>query len=213
MHAYLIYGQETEARNGKINELLADNKINEFDQLKLESEGKGLGIEKVKVAIRSLQLSPLKSQGRALIIYEAELLTMEAQQALLKTLEEPPGGAIICLATYSMDALLPTVVSRCLTINLGINRTMISEASGPVGILTGEQKTRLLYLDKIEKEQAKSWVSETVRRLHATLVSAPNKQIYAKIIVKLLTAQRQLTANVNHKLVLLQLGVFKSDES
>ncbi|MSR29280.1 MAG: AAA family ATPase [Phycisphaerales bacterium] len=51
--------------------------------------------------------------GKAFIIDEAERLEPDAQNTLLKTLEEPPPGTIIVLVTTSIDRLLPTIRSRC----------------------------------------------------------------------------------------------------
>ena len=48
-----------------------------------------------------------------MIIENAETITIPAQNALLKTLEDPPGNANIYLITYQPDLLLPTVLSRC----------------------------------------------------------------------------------------------------
>lgn len=52
------------------------------------------------------------------MIPEAEKLTVEAQNALLKTIEEPPSYAVILLLVNSMGALLPTIKSRCIVLNL-----------------------------------------------------------------------------------------------
>lgn len=52
------------------------------------------------------------------ILNEAEKLTLQAQNALLKTIEEPPAYAVILLLTSNADSLLPTISSRCVTLNL-----------------------------------------------------------------------------------------------
>jgi DNA polymerase-3 subunit delta' len=53
------------------------------------------------------------------IVRDAQLMNLEAQSALLKTLEEPPGAALIILVTDSLSALMPTVRSRCQLLRLG----------------------------------------------------------------------------------------------
>ncbi len=60
-------------------------------------------------AFRSAQLG----HGKVFIVDEAELMRREGQNALLKTLEEPPAGTVIILVTSSEDRLLPTIRSRC----------------------------------------------------------------------------------------------------
>lgn len=57
--------------------------------------------------------------GKAFIVDEAELLKKESQNALLKTLEEPPLGTIIILVTSAEEDLLPTIRSRCQRIAFG----------------------------------------------------------------------------------------------
>jgi DNA polymerase-3 subunit delta' len=57
--------------------------------------------------------TPVRGHGKVFIIDEAELLAWEAQNALLKTLEEPPAGTYIVLVTSRPHRLLPTIHSRC----------------------------------------------------------------------------------------------------
>ncbi|MCG3137877.1 MAG: hypothetical protein HJJLKODD_01732 [Phycisphaerae bacterium] len=63
---------------------------------------------------------PMLGRGKVFVIREAELLTTEAQNALLKTLEEPPPGTYLILITTSARALLPTTCSRAHPIPLGL---------------------------------------------------------------------------------------------
>jgi DNA polymerase-3 subunit delta' len=57
--------------------------------------------------------------GKAFIVDEAELLDADAQNAMLKTLEEPPAGTVIVLVTQQEDRLLPTIRSRCQRVAFG----------------------------------------------------------------------------------------------
>ncbi len=59
------------------------------------------------------QTTPARGRGKVAVIHPAERMNAEAANALLKTLEEPPGGLRLVLATAAPDALLPTVRSRC----------------------------------------------------------------------------------------------------
>ena len=49
---------------------------------------------------------------------EAEKMNQQAQNALLKTIEEPPAYAVILLLTINAESFLPTILSRCVTLNL-----------------------------------------------------------------------------------------------
>jgi DNA polymerase III delta prime subunit len=74
---------------------------------------KSIGIAQIKAGIHFLQEKPLSLATKVLIISRADLLTADAQNAMLKILEEPPVYALILLLTKTENGLLPTVVSRC----------------------------------------------------------------------------------------------------
>ncbi|MCA9879111.1 MAG: DNA polymerase III subunit [Thermomicrobiales bacterium] len=76
-------------------------------------KGSTLTIEMVRRLRSSAALLPLEASRRLLIVDDAETLLEPAQQALLKTLEEPPATVTILLLCDEADALLPTVRSRC----------------------------------------------------------------------------------------------------
>ena len=61
----------------------------------------------------------VRGRGKAFIVDEAELLDADAQNAMLKTLEEPPAGTVIVLVTAHEDRLLPTIRSRCQRVSFG----------------------------------------------------------------------------------------------
>jgi DNA polymerase-3 subunit delta' len=63
-------------------------------------------------------IKPYSSKYKIYIIDEAEKMNIQAQNALLKTIEEPPAYAVILLLTTNADSFLPTILSRCITLNL-----------------------------------------------------------------------------------------------
>ena len=63
-------------------------------------------------------IKPYSSKYKIYIVDEAEKMSIQAQNALLKTIEEPPTYAIILLLTTNASAFLPTILSRCITLNL-----------------------------------------------------------------------------------------------
>ncbi|MCR4648530.1 MAG: DNA polymerase III subunit delta' [Lachnospiraceae bacterium] len=68
--------------------------------------------------VKGISTRPFKSRYKIYLINEAEIMTEEAQNALLKTLEEPPEYVVIILLTTSKDKLLPTIQSRCVKLSL-----------------------------------------------------------------------------------------------
>ncbi len=80
-----------------------------------------LGIE----IIRSFLIAPAnrgasRGHGKVFVVLEAHLMSQAAQNALLKTLEEPPGGARIILVSRRPDQLLPTTLSRCALVRFNL---------------------------------------------------------------------------------------------
>lgn len=65
-----------------------------------------------------IQVKPYSSKYKIYIIPDADLMTVQAQNALLKTIEEPPAYAVIFLLTENAQSLLPTICSRCVMLKL-----------------------------------------------------------------------------------------------
>ena len=63
-------------------------------------------------------IKPYSGKYKVYILNEAEKMTAQAQNALLKTLEEPPEYAVIMLLTSNLNALLPTILSRCVVLDM-----------------------------------------------------------------------------------------------
>jgi len=80
---------------------------------------KEIGIERIREVRRFMQLRPMGSKVKVALIDDAHLLTVAAQNALLKVLEEPPARSFLILVSSHPDALLPTVRSRCQRVQFG----------------------------------------------------------------------------------------------
>ena len=71
-----------------------------------------------KQVTEDVSIRPFAYPHKVYIIHDAQKMTPQAQNALLKTLEEPPEYAVIILTAENADALLPTVRSRCVTLSM-----------------------------------------------------------------------------------------------
>ena len=78
-----------------------------------------IGVDDVRTQINdTVQIKPYSSGYKIYMIDEAEKMTVQAQNALLKTIEEPPAYAVIILMTTNQEAFLPTILSRCIQLKL-----------------------------------------------------------------------------------------------
>lgn len=80
---------------------------------------KSLGIDAVREQIiQTVSIKPYEYEYKIFIIEHADSMTTQAQNALLKTLEEPPAYAVFFLLAESTEAFLPTILSRCIVLKL-----------------------------------------------------------------------------------------------
>lgn len=79
----------------------------------IEPEGAFIKIDQIRSLQKDLAYRPFEAPKKACIIDGADRLNQAAGNALLKTLEEPPGNALIILVTSQPSGVLPTILSRC----------------------------------------------------------------------------------------------------
>ncbi len=78
-----------------------------------------IGVEDIREQLcGDIQIRPYSSPYKIYIVDEAEKMTVQAQNALLKTIEEPPAYGVILLLTTNSGGFLPTIISRCVTLKL-----------------------------------------------------------------------------------------------
>lgn len=78
-----------------------------------------ISVEEVRVQINNdIMIKPYNGKYKIYIVPDADLMTPQAQNALLKTIEEPPEYAVIFLLTENAESLLPTILSRCVILKI-----------------------------------------------------------------------------------------------
>ncbi len=93
---------------------------NHPDIIRVTHEKPGsIGVEDIRSQVNNdIAIKPYSGPYKIYIINESEKMTVQAQNALLKTLEEPPAYGVILLLTANADALLPTIASRCVRLDM-----------------------------------------------------------------------------------------------
>lgn len=89
------------------------NSYNHPDLHIINEDGKSIKREDVDELVNSIYKRPYEAKRKVYIIKDAHLMTPQAANTFLKTLEEPPGDTVMILLTVNSNLLLPTLVSRC----------------------------------------------------------------------------------------------------
>ena len=127
------------------------------DVLVAAPEGRFLKIAQVRDAERHVTLSPFAGRRKVAILDGAEAMTQEAANAFLKTLEEPPGAAVIVLVSADPTRLLPTVRSRCQEVRFGLLAEEVVAALLVEGGMEGAEAARAAALGQGSVAQARVW--------------------------------------------------------
>jgi DNA polymerase-3 subunit gamma/tau len=140
-HAYLFFGGRGVGKTSLARIFAKSLGIQAEDVYELDAAS-NRGIDEVRELRESVHTLPFSSPYKMYILDEAHMLTKEASNALLKTLEEPPSHVIFILATTDKDKLPDTIHSRCQTIVFNVPKTA-TLSSHIANTLTEEASNRL----------------------------------------------------------------------
>ena len=102
---------------------------NQPDVIWVTREKASLGVDEIREQLcNTMDIKPFSSPYKIYLVLEAEKMTEAAQNALLKTIEEPPEYGIVILMTSNISALLPTIQSSCLTMEFRPLSTAVVES-------------------------------------------------------------------------------------
>jgi DNA polymerase III delta prime subunit len=203
MASYLCINRSNSIQSTRITEVLKIS-LAIYNILEVRSEeGKDIGIDKAKEVTRFTNRPPMSGDQKLAIIHDAHKLTTDAQNALLKTLEEHPEYVDIVLVARSELGIAETVLSRCKRIILPTEGTLKQKRSKETlsELLNTEIGTRAsmaLKLSKKEKPEIidilNHWVWEA---------QTMEKYVIAESIIQILNDIEN--TNVNTRLALENL--------
>lgn len=201
MIARLLICTSKERLREEIAETLRDNlkgyRANHPDLLYMKT-GEKLGITEARKVKEHFSFKPYSAKGRVAVLEDAPSLTTEAQNALLKTLEELPKEAILILGADSDANLLPTILSRCQIIRLDnpVSRSIPEfELTKDIEkLLSASIEERFGVIEKLKNKEA--FLDALLLYFHQNL---PEN---SEFLTKLLQAEEWTKQNVNIRAIL-----------
>lgn len=190
-----------------VDKLLIDLKVtsNNPDLLWIDSGEKSIGVEEAKKIRRHFHLKPYSTLGKVAVILGADKLTAEAQNSLLKTLEEPPSEANLILTTSQEEKILPTIISRCEIVRIDEQNKNQRRESFKVVIeqlLVSNIEKRFEIIEKVEEKEA------FLKALEVYFYEKLRKDLQSIASVKLiLEAKKWQGSNVNIRAILEYLSL------
>ncbi|MBD7912669.1 MULTISPECIES: DNA polymerase III subunit delta' [Clostridium] len=117
-HAHLIVGPDgigksLIAKKFALKILGKNDDYNYVDIINYKSDKASFGVDEVRKIIEEVSKKPYEGDKKVIIVHQGNKLTVQAQNAMLKTIEEPPKGVYIVLLSESLELLLDTIKSRC----------------------------------------------------------------------------------------------------
>lgn len=212
MQTILISNGTKEQRDAKLKALLSSLAIAPYDQTWIEVENPG--IDTIRLIKHSLILKSTSS-SRAIILKNFDKSTIEAQNALLKTLEEPPLLTYIFLLAASVSSILPTILSRTNIINLvtsSYHHTPLP-AQDPLNLIQKSCGEKILLAQTYAKDKTEvsNYLISAIAILRSYLIgyyerSQPKISISPLLLTQLIrrfeTARTFLDYNINPRLTL-----------
>lgn len=156
--------------------------------------GQKIGIAEARKIKEHFSLKPYSEKGRTAVIEDAQDMTEEAQNALLKTIEELPKEAAFLIGASSESNLLPTIISRCRLEYVGEGNQQTVETDDVENLLRASMEERFEYIGKLKNRE----------ELLLSLASYFHKKIprYPEFTAKILEAEKWQKQNVNIRAVL-----------
>lgn len=219
----LIFGGNKNNREEKIIELINKEEAKTFEKIKdfegkpdifliqLQEKEKSIGIPQTREGINFLREKPFSYKKKFLVILDSEKLTTQAQNSLLKTLEEPPSQSLIILSSRTQNSLLGTIVSRCRLLSIKKDEEkeeMENEISYKkvLKMSLGERLDMCAELSKEEKEDVIEVLEKWVGEGREVLLKDPKNINNTKNLKRILEIKNDLeNTNVNVRLSLESL--------
>lgn len=213
MHSFLIASKKKKTSSDYVTAFLEKEKIDLLDK-DMNSYEKAMGIEDVRNIQKRILLKPFKGKTKAVVIEAYESITTEAQNALLKVLEEPPANTIIIISVPRKEIILPTIISRCKVVELNddkqtlsndeitqLHNYLISLSQSGIG-----ERLRIAQDLSKNKDDVLLWLEKMTVYLRQRLIKNYNDSQYYGLLKSFQTTYKTIkNTNVNQRIALEDL--------
>ncbi len=211
MQPRIFVSKSRKERDGEIWKTLLTFQITPKNPDLLILEDEKIGIAQIKQIIKHFSTKPFGAVPKSVVVLNANNISIDAQNALLKTLEEPPGDAVILAGVDSETKLLPTVLSRCQVLYQVSSIKYQVEDFDLSQLLNASMEDRF---EIIEKATDKEQFLEDLINSYRERIQNPDLSLYPTsevgFLEDLLQAQIWKESNVNIRTILeylmLKLG-------
>lgn len=195
MQPKIVVNKNREERDKEIWKILESSKITSTNPDLFVLEDDKIGIAQIKQLIKHLSTKPFGQTAKSAVILNGNNISPDAQNSLLKTLEEPPGESIILIGVDSETKLLPTILSRCQI--LTYSQTSETSDFDLDQILNSSIEDRFLIVEKTDNKE--EFLTNLVQSYRAKVLKGEGN---SKFLEELLESQIWKESNVNLRTIL-----------
>lgn len=206
MLPFLIIHPNIIDRQKKITQILDSLKLNlTHPNVLYLTDDQRLGIENLSQVKQHLNLKPYREGSQVVVIESAQNLTPEAQNSLLKILEEPPAQGLVILASNSESMLLPTIISRCQVENLLDQNKDWSEQEAKyqqqiTKLQNSSTEERFKFVEKLEEKE--DFLKTLVSFFRKELIKNPKSENVTSFLKDLAWGEKLMAQNINQRAIL-----------
>lgn len=176
-----------------------------------DGKKKSIGVEETQSWTRWLQMKPFQYKVKLGIIADANSLTTPAQNALLKSLEEPTPGTMIWIFATGPKALLSTLRSRCREVSAGGNGPSLDSQGLEklANILVFKPyPEKVKVVEQVQQELSVAEQQQLIKLIMKEIISLPEQSTHQLAMLEIAkTAYKALAAGVTSKLTWETLGI------
>ena len=169
------------------------------DATVITGQPSSIKIDQIRQLVHWLVRKPVQHDHKLAIIHQAQQLTLAAQQALLKTLEEPPANCLLILTAPPNHQLLPTLTSRLMIVPQ--TSTDLPEIDPLIPRFASQPVAQRWQSWSEIQAQLEDFLTQLQHWLHQRLLAQPDSAAVLQAVQVQLTAQSYLKAQVNPQLL------------